>query len=54
MSGVYHLGVSQGVRTLGLALFRVRSQIGTAGLARISHQAHQLKASYLPLPGFSR
>ena len=47
------IGVSQGVGTLGLALFRIRPQIGTAGLARRSHQAHQLKASNPPFPGFS-
>ena len=46
------IGVSQAVRTLGLSLFRIRSQIGTAGLARISRQVHQLKASYPPLPAF--
>ena len=51
-STIFMEGVSPGVGTMGLAFFRIRSQIDTAGLARISHQAHQLKASYPPLPSF--
>ena len=39
---------------MSLALFRIRSHIGTAGHARVFHQAHQLKGSYPPLPGFFR